>query len=228
YLDCKRVDPTLLVGEVRAVGMERQVIVYDGPAGIAAVRKAGGGTIPTMTKYRPGADFDAFVRDVAPNAVEIDASDVTAELCQRFHANGIAVQAKVLGARWDNPETWLKVIAAGVDWLQTDDPGRVLMTAARKRLPRWPVGVAYHRGANRYAPENTLPAIKTAVALGADYVEIDIRTTKDGKFVLMHDSTVDRTTDGNGKVGDLTLDEVRKLDAGGGFGQPVPGTRGPH
>src|SRR5262249_40987676 len=97
----------------------------------------------------------------------------------------------------------------------------------RKRLPRWPVGVAYHRGANRYAPENTLPAIKTAVALGADYVEIDIRTTKDGKFVLMHDSTVDRTTDGNGKVGDLTLDEVRKLDAGGWFGKPFAGTRVP-
>jgi glycerophosphoryl diester phosphodiesterase len=226
-LDCKQVDPTPLVGEVRAAGMERQVMVYDGPAGVAAVRTAGGGTIPTMTKYRPGSDLDAFVRDVAPNAVEIDAGDVTAELCQRFHANGVAVQAKALGARWDNPETWLKVIAAGVDWLQTDDPGRVLMTAARERLPKWPVGVAYHRGANRYAPENTLSAIKTAVALGADYVEIDVRTTKDGKFVLMHDPTVDRTTDGRGRVGDLTIDEVRKLDAGAWFGEPFAGTRVP-
>src|SRR5262249_55735165 len=69
--------------------------------------------------------------------------------------------------------------------------------------------------------------IKTAVALGADYVEIDIRTTKDGKFVLLHDATLDRTTDGKGRVGERTLDEVRKLDAGAWFGKPFAGTRVP-
>ena len=227
YLDCKRIDPTLLVKEIQAAGMEKQVIVYDTPTVIAEVRKASKGTVPTMTKYRPASDFDTFVKDVAPDAVEIDADDVTTELCKQFHAKGITVQAKVLGAKWDNPETWQKMIATGVDWLQTDEPARVLMTAARKRLPTWPVEVSYHRGANRYAPENTLASIKTAVALGADYAEIDIRTTKDGKFVLMHDSTVNRTTDGKGKVNDLTLDEVRKLDAGAWFGKPFAGTRVP-
>src|SRR5262249_1950931 len=53
YLDCKTTDPALLVKEVRAAGMERQVIVYDAPAAIDAVRKASGGTVPVMTKYRP-------------------------------------------------------------------------------------------------------------------------------------------------------------------------------
>jgi glycerophosphoryl diester phosphodiesterase len=117
------------------------------------------------------------------------------------------------------------MIASGVDWLQTDDPAGVLTAAARARLANWPVMIAHHRGANRYAPENTLPAIRTAVALGADYVEIDIRTTKDGQFVLMHDASVDRTTDGTGRVNELTLAEIRTLDAGSWFGKPFAGTR---
>src|SRR5262249_31801739 len=106
-------------------------------------------------------------------------------------------------------------------------PLEVLTTAFRGRHPAWPVKVACHRGANRYAPENTLPAIELAAALGADFVEIDIRTTKDGKLVLMHDATVNRTTNGKGKVSDLTLDETRKLDAGAWFGKPFAGTRVP-
>ncbi len=226
-LDCERIDPERLVKEVRAAGMEKQVVARGTPAVIAAVRKTSGGTVPTMTGYQPTTALDAFVKDVAPNAVEIDAADVTPELCKKFHAKGITVQARVLGTRWDAPVTWLEMIAAGADRLLTDTPERVLMTAARKRIPKWPVAVAFHRGANRYAPENTLPAITGAVALGADYVEIDIRTTKDGKFALMHDSTVNRTTDGKGRVRDLTLDEVRKLDAGAWFGKPFAGTRVP-
>ena len=226
-LDCELVTPELLVKEIRAAGMEKQVVVHGTPAVIAAVRKASSGAIPIMTGYRPAIDFDTFVKDLAPDAVEIDASDVTPELCNKFHAKGITVQAKVLGAKFDTPETWFEMIAAGADRLRTGTPNLAQMTTARKRLPKWPVQVAYHRGANRYAPENTLPAITTAVALGADYVEIDIRTTKDGKFVLMHDSTVNRTTDGKGRVGDLTFDEVRKLDAGAWFGKPFAGTRVP-
>jgi glycerophosphoryl diester phosphodiesterase len=224
YLDCKKIDPALLVKEIRAAGMEKQVVVYDSPAVLAEIRKASEGTVPTMTKYRPAIDFETLVKEVAPAAVEIDADDVTAELVRKFHARGIKVQAKVLGAKWDNAMTWARMIEAGVDWLQTDDPAGVLMSAARKRRPKWPVRVSYHRGANRYAPENTLPAIRTGVALGADFVEIDIRTTKDGQFVIMHDSTVNRTTDGKGKVNDLTLEQVRQLDAGRWFGLPFAKT----
>ena len=126
YLDCKQIDPELLAREIFENRMDSQVIVYDKPANLARVRAAGANKIATMTKFRPRSmEFEAFVRDVDPAAVEIDADDVTAELCRRFHDRGIKVQAKVLGTNWDNPATWTKMFEAGVDWLQTDEPAGV-------------------------------------------------------------------------------------------------------
>ena len=74
--------------------------------------------------------------------------------------------------------------------------------------------VAAHRGWSTKYPENTLEAMKAALEIGADQLETDVRITKDGELVLMHDATVDRTTNGTGKVCDLTLAEIRQLDAG--------------
>ncbi|MGV3663625.1 MAG: glycerophosphodiester phosphodiesterase [Prosthecobacter sp.] len=76
-------------------------------------------------------------------------------------------------------------------------------------------------------PENTIPALQEAVRLGAQMIEFDIQLTKDGALVLMHDSTVDRTTDGKGKVADLTLAEIKALDAGGKLDKRFAGTRIP-
>ncbi len=86
-------------------------------------------------------------------------------------------------------------------------------------LPRLkhPIAVIAHRAGRGIAPENTLAAIRKAIALGVDYVELDIRATKDGHLVIMHDGTVDRTTNGKGAVRDLTLAEIRALDAGSKF-----------
>jgi glycerophosphoryl diester phosphodiesterase len=75
-------------------------------------------------------------------------------------------------------------------------------------------GVCAHRGACSSHPENTLAAFREAIRLGVHQIEFDIRLTKDGQCVLMHDPTVDRTTNGQGKLADLTLEEVRRLDAG--------------
>ncbi len=71
--------------------------------------------------------------------------------------------------------------------------------------------VVAHRADWKRAPENSLAAIRSCVRLGVDIVEIDLRRTRDGHLVLMHDETVDRTTDGRGKVVDLTLAQVRRL-----------------
>jgi glycerophosphoryl diester phosphodiesterase len=85
------------------------------------------------------------------------------------------------------------------------------------------VMVAAHRGDWRHHPENSLSAIQGCIDAGVDVVEIDVRKTKDGYLVLMHDETVDRTTDGSGKVSDLTLSEIKELclkeQQGGSFAQ---------
>jgi glycerophosphoryl diester phosphodiesterase len=74
-----------------------------------------------------------------------------------------------------------------------------------------------HRGASALAPENTLAAFRKAMELRADALEIDVRQTKDGHFIVMHDASVDRTTTGKGNVADMTFEELRRLDAGSSF-----------
>lgn len=80
--------------------------------------------------------------------------------------------------------------------------------------------VAAHRGWKTKYPENTMIAFRKALELGVDQLETDVRITKDGYLVLIHDATVDRTTNGTGKVCDLTLQELKALDAGDG--QQIP------
>ncbi|TAK25806.1 MAG: hypothetical protein EPO26_02195 [Chloroflexota bacterium] len=84
-----------------------------------------------------------------------------------------------------------------------------------------------HRGASAYAPENTVAAFDRALALRTDGIETDIRVTRDGVLVLMHDATVDRVTDGTGPLSDLDYDAVSRLDAGVGFGNEYPDARVP-
>ncbi|HEY7609386.1 MAG TPA: glycerophosphodiester phosphodiesterase [Alphaproteobacteria bacterium] len=84
-----------------------------------------------------------------------------------------------------------------------------------------------HRGACAYAPENTLASIRKAAALGARWVEFDVRLTRERDLVLMHDDDVKRTTNGRGRVLDLALAELRALDAGAWFGGAFAGERIP-
>jgi glycerophosphoryl diester phosphodiesterase len=74
--------------------------------------------------------------------------------------------------------------------------------------------VTSHAACKGHAPENTLAGVEKAIALGADAIEIDVHCTSDGVPVLLHDDAVDRTTDGSGSVHEMTLADVRKLDAG--------------
>lgn len=88
-------------------------------------------------------------------------------------------------------------------------------------------GLCAHRGAMSTHPENTIPALEEAVRLGAHMIEFDIQLTKDGALVLMHDATIDRTTNGKGKVADHTLAELKLLDAGSKMSEKFAGTRIP-
>src|SRR5215213_901611 len=84
-----------------------------------------------------------------------------------------------------------------------------------------------HRGAMGYAPENTLASFERAVALGVDAVECDVHLSADGVPVVIHDHTLDRTTDGHGLVADHTLAQLKALDAGAWRGAEFAGQRLP-
>ncbi|MEA3375544.1 MAG: glycerophosphodiester phosphodiesterase family protein [Chloroflexota bacterium] len=84
-----------------------------------------------------------------------------------------------------------------------------------------------HRGASAVAPENTLAAFEKAAQLGADGIELDVRLCADGVPVVIHDASVDATTDGSGRVAGMTLAELKQLDAGSWFGPAFAGERIP-
>jgi glycerophosphoryl diester phosphodiesterase len=98
-------------------------------------------------------------------------------------------------------------------WLEWIRSGKIMMAA--------------HRGDRDCRPENTLPAFLHAVELGADGIETDLHQTHDGEIVMMHDLRIDRTTDGQGRVCDMTLAELRTFDAGVKFGEEYRGTKIP-
>jgi glycerophosphoryl diester phosphodiesterase len=117
---------------------------------------------------------------------------------------------------------------AAVLWILTQGSiARSAMTV--ETTPGFPphLSLQAHRGAAGLAPENTLAAFRMALDLGADGTEMDLQVTKDGVVVVIHDDTVDRTTDGRGRIGDLTLAEIKRLDAGAKFGPVFRGERIP-
>jgi len=219
YLDAKAVEPASLVQAVLSSGMEKQVVVYGDLALLRKVREVAGDKIALMTKWRPGVGGPDWATQEHLAAVEIDAPDLTAEILQGFKKAGVKVEVKVLG-KWDEPQMWDRVIATGADWAQTDLPEELMFRAVWVRLPKKPVQISLHRGANRYAPENTLPAFTKAVRMGVDFVEFDVRTTQDGAFYLLHDSHLDRTTGHGGTMDQFPEATIRQLSAGARFGKP--------
>lgn len=89
-----------------------------------------------------------------------------------------------------------------------------------------PIVIA-HRGDKRFAPENTLSAFRQAADKGADAIEFDVKLSADGKVIVLHDKSVDRTTNGTGKAANLSLAELRTLDAGVLFPSQFPGEKIP-
>lgn len=103
--------------------------------------------------------------------------------------------------------------------------GLLILTGASRAVSSEPDFLA-HRGLSRHAPENTLPAFATCLELGLS-LELDVYQTRDGHLVVIHDQTVDRTTNGTGDVTRMTLKEVRALDAGSWFHPQFTGLQVP-
>lgn len=91
------------------------------------------------------------------------------------------------------------------------------MSLFSKQMPL----IVGHRGASGYEPENTLLSFERAIAMGVDMIELDVYVCKTGQLVVMHDDTINRTTNGKGKVMELTWDTLKKYDAGKGEHIPL-------
>jgi len=89
------------------------------------------------------------------------------------------------------------------------------------------LGIVAHRGANRLAPENTMAATQRCIELGVEYVEIDVRESKDGILYIMHDKTLDRTTNGSGPISEMHSTQIDRLDAGSWFSEDFKGEKIP-
>jgi glycerophosphoryl diester phosphodiesterase len=229
YLDCKRIDPAQLARDLIHAGMERQAVVVAPIDVLRSVRNVpGGDRIALMPKWKTADGLAAFHDGLKPAAVEIQAEDVSAECCRAFHARGLKVLAVALKQN-DKPEVWDRVIDAGADWVQSDRAEEILARESLKRLgpARDRVQVTHHRQASRYAPENTLAALEKSIRLGADRIDVDVQTCRDGIPVVLHDATLDRTTRLRGPVLARDSVEVIAQDAGAWFGQPYVGEKIP-
>jgi glycerophosphoryl diester phosphodiesterase len=119
-------------------------------------------------------------------------------------------RAKVIGALLLGVVVMISALYATLAWSTEESTPE--QNISRQEKPR-PLVIA-HRGGAGLWPENTLYAFEHARALGVDMIETDVHSTVDGVLVLMHDATVDRTTDGTGRINEMTLAELKKLDAG--------------
>lgn len=126
----------------------------------------------------------------------------------------------------------LPVNDSAFDKAGMSDPSDALSQTAdvyssSRNMPEKKPFIIGHRGASSLAPENTLASFQKAYALGAEMVELDVHRTKDGHLVIMHDDTVDRTTNGHGAIKDLTLKELKDMDAGSWFSSEFNGEKVP-
>lgn len=151
--------------------------------------------------FLPGSDDTVGVEDsLASNFQKIDDKLGTALIDQS-------------GKAWDSLGARLNETGEKFDQLEKD-VGSVVEEQESIRLADRFLRMVAHRGASKYAPENTIPAYKAAIDAGYWGVETDIQLTKDGTWVLIHDDTIDRTSDGTGTVRNMTFSEVRAFDYG--------------
>lgn len=188
---------------------------------------ARGGIIYTKQSFNKH-DLNQLVRTVHSSNAKvalIPQKILTVETVHYLHTRMVAVWG--MGAGTENAAH--ELIHTGVDGMITNNPAASVEALAKypkNTIVQRPI-VAAHRGVPSMAPENTMAGYRLAYDLGADQIETDLQLTKDGHIIIMHDTTVDRTTNGKGAVRDLTLEEIRQLDAGSKFGEEFAGEKVP-
>ncbi|WP_191991801.1 glycerophosphodiester phosphodiesterase family protein [Bacillus aerolatus] len=173
-------------------------------------------------------DINQFIQSLHKHGAKtavIPKKLLSADLVHTFHSRTVSVW----GIGGSNEADAHELIHTGVDGIIADEAAPVLTAFSRypeNTLVQRPI-VAAHRGIPSLAPENTMAGYQKAYELGADLIETDLHMTKDGQLVVMHDETVNRTTNGTGKVSELTYEQIRQLDAGVKFSPEFAGEKVP-
>jgi glycerophosphoryl diester phosphodiesterase len=224
YADIKDADPVAVARAFRNAGLEKAILGAFDLAAVAAL-KAAGVTYPNAALVPLGAD--PFVHAAGADIIHLcwERMDRPQDmLTPEFLARAAAQGQRVVLWHEEDPVRMADLRGLPILGICSDTPELVHPFRAPSA---WPVKTVAHRGANSVAPENTLPAAACAFAAGFDWVELDLRTSADGELVVIHDASVDRTTDGTGRVADLPMAELRALDAGAWFDPHFAGTRLP-
>ena len=232
YLDLKEPLVPELVRIIKDYGMERDIVWYIPSSYMAAIKELKRLCPDCVPMPDPGSkgNIVGVIEQVHPLVIATDMGKLSEEYMKI--ARGHHTKVFVDEDKGDEAE-WTKILDWGAEGIQTDKPQELIKflktqdrtknedpftgTGGHKNtfsgiLPER--GICAHRGAMDTHPENTLAAFNEAVRLGAHMIELDVRITKDGHLVIMHDETVDRTTNGKGPVSELSIDEVKHLDAG--------------
>ena len=234
YLDVKDADPLRVLALLEQFDMVGDAVFFCGPEQLAALQAANRG-VQMMPRLARAEDMPELARRLQPQFVERGGGPLDEAAITAAHAHGAQYFLDIQG-EGDTPEYVLACLRAGVDGVQTDHPVLVLDTLRQAGVVRPAPGPApalppvpgtrpdgrrvkliSHRGVNQRAPQNTLAATRESIALGLDFIEVDLRTTADGLLVDIHNSTVEGTTNGKGAVRELRYAQMRALDAGSWF-----------
>jgi glycerophosphoryl diester phosphodiesterase len=225
YADIKDADGALATLHLLQDAKIEPVIIGAFSPEIVQTLKDAGSTYPVAGLVPMGADLhehapDADIIHLCWEHLPRPQDTLTPALFDRAFADGKGV------VLWheEDPDRMAAIRTKPVTGICSDMPELVNPFRAPANQP---FEIVCHRGANRIAPENTLPALECALAGGFDFIEVDLHITTDGEIVVIHDPTLDRTTNGTGPVCDRSLAELRDLDAGAWFDPHFAGTKIP-
>lgn len=225
YADIKDAEAALPTLHLLRDAAIAPVIIGAFDAAIVTDLKAAGSTYPVAGLVPVGADPHAFaagadVIHLCWERLPAPQDTLTPALFARAFSDG----KQVVLWHEEDPVRMAALRTKPVTGICSDMPELV----NPHRAPSdYPFGIVCHRGANRIAPENTLPALECALAAGFDYIEVDLHITADNEIVVIHDPTLERTTDGTGLVTQRRASDLRTLDAGAWFDPFFAGTRIP-
>ncbi len=227
-LDMKTDAVEAVLEVVRKTGTEDMVFFFDSDREVLSqIRKAGNFLV--MPRAKDKVSTEEVIRLFAPPVVHIDPSFNTPDVINLIKTNRARVWINALGttdhiiSEGRGIEVLKPLLTTGVNVIQTDQPQLLLglLNQLGKRPDIAPVlsgpdksapAISAHRSKiSRTSVENTPNAVRRALQLGVDFIEIDVRTTKDGHIVILHDGTLNRTTRSGGVMKELTLKELRAI-----------------